>query len=154
MSVFDINLGRLINDKLVFQTDRCTHVKPVILIMAGIDMGCLSTLFGALRMVACEYWHLWSGFVPAVILVNIILFCGVRDSGGYLNAFWKYVTMIYVTILFIALFGIPMIAILDYIERVGNHQLNIDIAITVWLYIFWSAIVFKIMILPTYKIKH
>ena len=122
--------------------------------MASIDLCLYCTLFGILWVVASEYRYLWSGFASLLILANIFLCAGVGDCTGCLISFWQGVIMIYIILLFIGWFGIPMLMILDYIERIDKSDFDIDAPVPTWWYIVWCGIMITIMILPFYYIYY
>ena len=45
-----------------------------------------------------------------------------------------------------------MTVVLEYIEKLDASQINTRVLTTVWMYIFWSGLVFKFMMLPFYFI--
>ena len=122
--------------------------------MATIDLALCSKIFEAIWTKNADRWYLWTVIVTLIFLVNTIFYSRVCEKNGYLFVVWKAITMVYITLIFSSLFGIPMIVILEYLEQLDNHHVDVDIVITSWLYIFWIAIVFKILILPTYYIYY
>ena len=124
----------------------------VLVKMVNIDLPLCFNVFHAISVVGYSFLYLIIGFAGLVIVVNSLIYCEVFHPSEYLIDLWKFTTIIYIVFLFIGLFGIPNIVALEYIEELDVSQINIDVVITVWIYIFWSGLVFKFMIVPFYYI--
>ena len=120
--------------------------------MLTIDLALCSNVFDAISLIFSTFSYLIIGFAVLVVVVNILIYCDVSNHSAYLITLWNQTTIIYIIILFIGLFVIPITVALEYIERLDASQINARVVTTVWMYIFWSGLVFKFMILPFYYI--
>ena len=115
-----------------------------------IDLALCSNVFNAISLIFYTFSYLIIGFTVLVVVVNILIYCDVSHHCAYIITLWNLTTIIYIVILFIGLFGIPITVALEYIERLDASQINAPVVTTIWIYIFWSGLVFKFMILPFY----
>ena len=120
--------------------------------MLNIDLALCTNVFHAISLVVYSFSYLIIGFVVLIVLVNALIYCEVFHPSEYVITLWNFTTIMYIVILFVGLFGIPIIVALEYIEELDVSQINTDVVVTVWLYIFWSGLVFKFMILPFHYI--
>ena len=120
--------------------------------MSVISMTFLFYIFDALFFVFYKHSYFIGRFAVLVTLINILLYCEVCGKNGPLIAIWMVTTTIYIMLLFVGLFAIPITTTLEYAERLCISDVYRNLAVPVWLYIFWSGLVFKLMILPLYYV--
>ena len=118
--------------------------------MMAVDLNLCTNVFEAISLILYTFSYLLIVVVVLVVVVNILIYCDVFNHSEYLITLWNLTTIIYIIIIFIGLFGIPITITLEYIERLDESQINTPVVTTVWIYIFWSGLVFKFMILPFY----
>ena len=121
--------------------------------MCKIDLKVVKVIYDGLTFLLFDYWQLISPFVLSVIVINSVMVFKASEIDGKVIDFWKISSMIYIVIAFIVLFGAPMISVLSYIStsRVTNTD-EANSLYTLWIYLLWSAIAYKIMLLPLYYI--
>ena len=119
-----------------------------------LNLICWETLFQVIWKTTSQRWYICLWIIYTVPLVNFLLFTGFRDQDGHFPAVWRNTTMIYIAFLHFFLFLMPIMIVLDYVGKFDQHQIDVDFVVTLWLYIYWSAIVLQIMILPIYYIYH
>ena len=117
-----------------------------------IDLSLCSNVFDAISLIFYTFSYFMIGFTVLVVMVNILIYCDISHHCAYIITLWNLTTIVYIVILFIGLFGIPITVTLEYIERLDASQINTRVVTTVWIYILWSGLVFKFMILPSYYI--
>ena len=122
--------------------------------MCKIDLKVVKVIYDGLTFLLFDYWQLISPFVLSVIVINSVMVFKASEIDGKVIDFWKISSMIYIVIAFIVLFGAPMISVLSYIStsRVTNTDEANNSVYTLWIYLLWSAIVYKIMLIPLYYI--
>ena len=121
--------------------------------MSKIDLKVAKVIYDGLTFLLFDYWQLISPFVLSVIVINSVMVFKASEIDGKVVDFWKISSMFYIVIAFIVLFGAPMISVLSYIST--SRATNTDEAnsiYTLWIYLLWSAIVYKIMLIPLYYI--
>ena len=121
--------------------------------MCKIDLKVVKVIYDGLTFLLFDYWKLISPFVLSVIVINSVMVFKANEIDGKVIEFWKISSMIYIVIAFIVLFGAPMISVLSYIStsRVTNTD-EANSVYTLWIYLLWSAITYKIMLIPLYYI--
>ena len=121
--------------------------------MCKIDLKVVKVIYDGLTFLLFDYWQLISPFVLSVIVINSVMVLKSSEIDGKVIDFWKISSMIYIVIAFIVLFGAPMISVLSYIStsRVTSTD-EANSLYTLWIYLLWSAIVYKIMLIPLYYI--
>ena len=121
--------------------------------MCKIDLKVVRVIYDGLTFLLFDYWQLISPFVLSVIVINSVMMFKASEIDGNVIDLWKISSMIYIVIAFIVLFGAPMISVLSYIStsRVTNTDEAYSVY-TLWIYLLWSAIVYKIMLIPLYYI--
>ena len=122
--------------------------------MLTIDLKLCLNVFDAISIIVHTFSYLIIGFFVLVVAVNILIYCeaSYQHHSEYLITLWTLTTVIYINILFIGLFGIPIVVVLEYMEKLDASQIDINVVLTIWMYIFWSGLVFKLMSLPFYYI--
>ena len=122
--------------------------------MSKIDLKVAKVIYDGLTFLLFDYWQLISPFVISVIVINSVMMFKASEIDGNVIDLWKISSMIYIVIAFIVLFGAPMISVLSYIStsRVTNTDEANNSVYTLWIYLLWSAIVYKIMLMPLYYI--
>ena len=120
--------------------------------MLTIDLTLCSNVYDAISLIFYTFSYLFIGFAVLIVVVNVLIYCEFSHYREYLVTLRNLTTIIYIIILFIGLFGIPITVGLEYIEKLDPSQINTRVVTTVWIYIFWSGLVFKFMMLPIYFI--
>ena len=126
------------------------HEKEIVMKMPTIDLNLCWIVFSVIASIAHKFSYWIIGFAVSVVAINLSIHCKTFNHSQYLFTIWSFASVIYIVVLFVGLFGIPIVATLDYIERLNASNLNCDVVTTLLLYIFWYGLVFKLMMLPVY----
>ena len=118
--------------------------------MYNIDLTLVLIIYEAVSSQIWNYFHFLSFVTVLLVLINVMLCCRFCTTNELLKDFWILMASVYILIVFLLLFGIPFIAIISHVNRLSPTKIDINVVITTWIYIFWSGIVFKTMMIPVY----
>ena len=122
--------------------------------MFNIDLNLLKQIYEGILFLPYNYWQLFCPLVISNIVMNIVILYKQTIINKYLFDVWKLNSMFYIVILTMSLFGTPVISISSHMNNERKPIFDAHSVITFWIYLFWSAIMFKIMLMPTYYICH
>ena len=122
--------------------------------MFNIDLNLQKQIYEGILFLPYNYWQLFCPLVISNIVINIFILFKQTTINKYLLDVWRLNSMLYIVILTISLFGTPLISVLSHMKNERNPIFDAYSVITLWIYLLWSAIMFKIMLMPIYYICH
>ena len=120
--------------------------------MFNIDLKLVHHVYEGILFLPYNYWQLLCPLVLSNVVINIVILYKQNTIDKHLLDVWKFTSMIYIVIVTITLFGTPVVSVLSHMKN--ERIFDAHSVITLWTYLFWSAIVFKLMLIPIYYICH
>ena len=113
----------------------------------------VKVIYNGVTYLPSDYWQLLSLFFLSTMAINAVMLFEPSKIDVKVIDFWMISSMIYIVIVFIVLFVTPMISVLSYISTSRDTDtIDVDSVYSLWIYLLWSAIVYKIMLIPLYYI--
>ena len=122
--------------------------------MLNIDLNLLQTIYEGILFLPYNYWQLFCPLVLSNVIITIFILYNPTKINNHLVDVWRLNSTIYIVILTISLYGTPIVSVLTHMKNEKNPMFDAASVITLWIYLFWSAIMFKIMLMPIYYICH